>query len=82
MAIYKMHIALTVMLEADSEAEACSLITNSTLDAVAYAIDEGEWIGMSKLEESEEVTPGNLHDELLAIGNDGTFFSELPAKQE
>ena len=77
MAIFKMHIALTVLLEADNEVEACSLITNSTLADIAHATDEGEWIGMSKLEESEEVTPGNLHGELLAIGNDGTFFGEI-----
>ena len=77
MAIFKLHIALTVMLEADSEAAANAAFEGATLAGIAYEIDEGAWLGVTALEETEEVTPGNLQGELFAMGNDGTFFGEI-----
>lgn len=39
-----------------------------------YFIEEGDGIGTYEIESIDEVPDGKVEDELLAIGNDGTFF--------
>lgn len=45
-----------------------------SLEALGYDISEGEYIGDFRKVSTVEVTKAELHQELVALGNDGTFF--------
>jgi hypothetical protein len=78
MAIHKLVIQTTVLVEADSLAEAVNSYSNLTLSEIEDACDDqdigsGISIVSSKtLTDREEIT-----DELLQMGNDGTFFDHV-----
>lgn len=40
-------------------------------------IDEGDWIGCEIVGSVENIPDDKVRDELLAIGNDGTFFDDV-----
>ena len=44
------------------------------LEAISYAITDGECIGNVTRKDSAVVPPSKVRDELLRIGNDGGFF--------
>lgn len=70
--IYKTVLRVTVYSEDGSPLEGCSLAD------MGEAIDIGDDIGEVETVSRETITdPAQLHRELLAIGNDGTFFGEV-----
>jgi hypothetical protein len=75
MPIFKIQYKVTALLEADTLEEANALSVTS-LDNIAYQIMDGDWIGSSEVAEVEVVPSDKVRDELLKIGNDGTFFDE------
>lgn len=46
------------------------------LDGIAYDIAEGDCVGDIVRLDSRRVHPADVHDELCAVGNDGSFFDD------
>lgn len=67
--IYKHVYTVVVLSESDD--------TVGDLDVLANSIDTGEDIGQFEHTSTEEVPAEQVKQELLAIGNDGTFFDSL-----
>lgn len=73
--IYKHTIVVTVLSE-----HSCTLAAfgdDWSLHDVADAITSGDSIGSVIHESTATVDPQDTKNELLAIGNDGTFFDDL-----
>jgi hypothetical protein len=70
MSIKKVILEVVVLLP-DSDADTLSGMSLSQIDE---EMSTGSWIGMTSQTSVEDVPPAKLRDELLAIGNDGTFF--------
>lgn len=62
----------TVVVLSDSDA-----LETDSLHILADSIDTGEDIGQFEHTSTEEVPAEQVKSELLAIGNDGTFFDSL-----
>lgn len=71
-AIRKVTLTVTVL----SREEDARHIDEYSLQDIHYAITEGEMIGSFEIASNEVVPVEDVTDELLAIGNDGLFFSE------
>jgi hypothetical protein len=50
---------------------------HSKAEKVLSEIDEGSWIGCEVVGSVENIPDDKVRDELLAIGNDGTFFDDV-----
>lgn len=48
------------------------------LSRVAEEMDFGDMVGDYLILSSVELSPDSVEQELRAVGNDGTFFGELP----
>lgn len=70
MSIYKHVITLTILSEVDD-------LSGLTLEELGRSIDKGEDIGSFRITSRDAVPDDKLHDELLAVGNDGSFFRGL-----
>lgn len=73
MNIKKITLEMTILIEADDEAWFGTL----SLAQIAREMDEGAFIGAVPSHLSEHVPPDRLEEELLEIGNDGSFFDYL-----
>lgn len=73
MKIKKITLEVTILLEAKDEAWFGTL----SLAEIAREMDEGAIIGAVGSHLSADVPPGALEQELLEIGNDGSFFDHL-----
>lgn len=69
--ILKTTLTLTVLHHEDID------IANMSIDDIAYQIGDGESIGDMKTVSTEPVPADKVQEELLAIGNDGSFFDGL-----
>jgi hypothetical protein len=49
-------------------------VDGTGLGHIAFQIDEGDWVGQSKIVTEEAVPDDKVAEELQALGNDGTFF--------
>jgi len=74
MPIYKTTITVTVFHEAYDQQAAETNMAHRELEEVASQIDSGDWIGQTEIGPTVRVPRSKLKSELLAIGNDGTFF--------
>jgi hypothetical protein len=74
MAIHKIVVAVTVLVEADTLDKAAREVEDVSLAELASEITDGGWIGQYQIVSSETVAPKNVKYELLNIGNDGEFF--------
>lgn len=72
--IVKTTLQVTVLQEADSLEDAAERLGHLSLSDLGDFIDEGDGIGGFKTLAHVSVSPGDVEDELLLIGNDGTFF--------
>ena len=68
-AISKTVITLTVLHRADEP-------LSPSLDDVLYEITEGGAVGWETNRVSSAVAPDAVQSELIALGNDGTFFDD------
>lgn len=68
--VYKVEVFSQGNFELESDGE------ESVLTQIDYAISEGDCIGMVSWESSVRVPKTKVKQELLRIGNDGTFFEE------
>ena len=50
---------------------------HSRAEKALREIDEGDWIGCEIVGSVENIPDDKVRDELLAIGNDGTFFDDV-----
>lgn len=71
--IYK-HILKVVVFSTEQELAAAVENPEWDLSDVHYAIHDGGCIGDVSHESTTVVPPNELEKELIAIGNDGTFF--------
>lgn len=71
-------IVLTVMGQSEGPQDFESWILGMDLERLAREMDEGELIGASRMIGVEVVPPGQLRHRLEAIGNDGSFFEDVP----
>lgn len=69
--ILKTTITLTVFHRKDVD------IPNMSWPNILYQIDQGESIGSTEIVSTEPVPEDKVNDELIAIGNDGSFFDDL-----
>jgi hypothetical protein len=46
------------------------------VDDITYELDSGAMIGYTELLSTEKVPPERIKEDLMAIGNDGTFFQD------
>lgn len=74
MTIYKATYTITVLGEFDSERDAERSMTVIEMDTLGHLISEGDWIGQFSCDAIDKVEADKVKDELVAIGNDGTFF--------
>jgi hypothetical protein len=75
MPVQKMIIQITVLTDTETPERASALFSGMELSEIADAMDVGEDIGGPIRIASVETLPADrVKDELLAIGNDGTFF--------
>lgn len=78
--IYK-HVIKVVLLSETESLEEC-LGDDWNLDDVEYAITQGDCIGQT-IHESTDIIPSRaVEDELIAMGNDGTFFDSFDEDSE
>lgn len=73
--VYK-HVVKVVILSETASLEEC-LGDEWNLQDIEYAITDGDCIGMTSHESTEIVADDDVENELIAIGNDGTFFEEI-----
>ena len=74
MAIYKVTISATVLMEAKSAAEVASNLSVMGLADIGRECDDGLWIGSHKMDSVRRLKREQVPDELFAVGNDGDFF--------
>jgi len=73
--IFKHVFTVVVLSETDT-------LPFESLEEIAYAITEGEDIGTWSQQSVDRLDdPDKIRDELIAIGNDGSFF-DGPEEQE
>lgn len=75
MKIYK-HV-LSVVILSEQETLEDALGGEWDLKDVEYAITDGDCIGDVQHESTEMVPASKVVSELIAIGNDGSFFGDL-----
>lgn len=74
MPINKIVLRVTVLAQDDTLEQSVNSIGDMSLESLARSMSEGDLIGTYSIQSSETVEPEKVVDELLAIGNDGTFF--------
>lgn len=72
MKIQKTTFIVTVLHYADDAPTG-----HESMEQVAREMDDGAWIGQFELKRTIDVRPQCVNRELLALGNDGTFFGGL-----
>lgn len=80
--IVKTVIQLVILQEADSLQAAEERIAPMGLADLAYLIEEDDGIGAFSTTAHDAVAPADLEAELLALGNDGTFFGDDEEDEE
>jgi hypothetical protein len=68
--IVKTTITITVLHRGDNP------MTDHDIEEVLYEMREGEAVGWETDRVTEPVPADQVSDELLALGNDGTFFDD------
>lgn len=68
--IVKTTITITVLHRADNP------MTDCDIEEVLYEMREGEAVGWETSRVAEPVAAEQVPDELVALGNDGTFFDD------
>lgn len=63
-------------------AEQAHWAQHSRAERALREIDEGDWIGCEIVGSVENIPDDKVRDELLAIGNDGTFFDDVLNDEE
>jgi len=76
--VYKVVLRLPLLARAKSADELRRTLSNMTIEQVIAEIDEGiDMIGGTRsIESIEHVPRSEVESELLAVGNDGTFFED------
>jgi hypothetical protein len=74
MPVHKVTLTITVLAHADSQDHVLNAYSNMSLSQIEEAIEFGEDVGMVELTSVETVPDDEIKDELIALGNDGTFF--------
>jgi len=69
--IVKTVITFTVLHRADNP------MTDYSIDQVLSETNEGDAVGWETDRTSQTIPPEQVVDELIALGNDGTFFEEV-----
>ncbi|BAI96684.1 hypothetical protein Sj15T_09870 [Sphingobium sp. TA15] len=68
--IHKIVLQVTILLDRSDRPRLYSM----GLENIAREMDEGGFVGMVSTLSDQPLKPGDVHEELLAIGNDGCFF--------
>jgi hypothetical protein len=74
MTIYKTIITVTVLSDTPLEFD--------DLAELEHAISYGDCVGMHEVGTHQVVDPQCVSTELLALGNDGTFFDSLDEEEQ
>lgn len=74
--INKIVLRVTVLAQDDTLDESVNSIGDMSLESLARSMSEGDLIGTYSIQSSETVPADKVEDELLAVGNDGSFFSD------
>jgi len=74
MPVHKVTLTITVMAIADSQDDLLNAYSNMSLSQIEEAFSVGEDVGKVELIGVETVPDDEIKDELIALGNDGTFF--------
>jgi hypothetical protein len=77
----KAVITVTVLAEESPKALE-ALVQSMDLATILEEMDTGAMIGTYETTSVAEVPPEKIHEELLAVGNDGTFFGSLDSDDE
>lgn len=72
MAIRKAVIQVVVLF--NDEDVKPSLFEGGSLAEIGYEIEGGSCLGLTTVKSIDPVPQNKLHDEQLALGNDGSFF--------
>ena len=75
MAIKERQIVITYLY--DDNVFTDLMVGQMTPEAVLYEMNEGSMIGSIKTLAPGTIPANRVREELLAIGNDGTFFDEV-----
>lgn len=73
--IFKLEITTTVLIETQTAQEASTQLDNMSLSEIADEMDSGDLVGNDIRGDVVEVPKNEIEGELLAVGNDGTFFA-------
>ena len=68
--IVKTTVTITVLHRADNP------LTDHGIDEVLYEMSEGDAVGWETDRDAVPVDPKDVLGELIALGNDGTFFDD------
>ena len=74
MPVFKATVQVTVLMEAESLQEAERELERLDLEDLYHEMDDGAYVGTFGVQTVAPVPPQAVHAELLAVGNDGTFF--------
>jgi len=69
--IRKWVYELVVLAPTDLDEAVC----DSSLVELACEMDNGDLVGQLRLKSNDIVPPAQIREELVAVGNDGEFFS-------
>jgi hypothetical protein len=77
MAIKKIVYTFTALYDDDDGGLSDEVVQTIDLEDIIDACQGGEMIGQASLSDIQEVATIDVESELIALGNDGTFFDDF-----
>lgn len=75
--IFEVTVVTTVLVDAETEAQARHEVEEAGIDGLAYETTEGAWLGQTRVIAVTPLPQDRLEQRQKELGSDGTFF---PAK--
>jgi len=73
-AVHKVEVRVVVLAEADTAQQAAREVEALSLSQLGRELEDGAYVGSVAVASATTVPPDRVPAELLAVGNDGTFF--------
>lgn len=81
MAIQKLTVTTTLLIEADTPEQAQSYVSSMSLSRIEDEMNQGEAVGQTEVGLGETIATENLKAELEALGSEHSFFGEVEDEQ-
>lgn len=72
--IFEVTVVTTVLVDAETEAQARHEVEEAGIDGLAYETSEGGWLGQTRVLAVTPLPQDRLEQRQKELGSDGTFF--------